>query len=790
MNIIYYPCIVINLNTHQYHMKRFDQEHLERIINSLSEEQFRRFVKEYLRVYYSTPEVDIIDGPHDGGNDAIVYKKGTQIKISIQITVQENIEKKIIEDIKKAKANVNTYQYIPNLLFFYAKTISGAKKNEYTRTAELDYGISLRIIDKKSLASAVDYYPQLADLLTELLAGVKSKQLRINSKNKIIFDMLTSSGVVNNIKSEFIRTLAQYSIFENGPQPIGNVVSYVNNQLNCNIDSAYFAELVEFYCSGLTIHEDGVCDIDKTQREKIIAIKAETSIAQEKIIKDINNICTKFGITIPSAEKIFQIICAIYNKMSDVEVGNITQGYNVAGSVEKIINNLREQIVDSNPIINASEVVQEIISATVDNEYFAKLSTTQLFTNLFKQDELEEYLSLIPKNIYLDTQILLQIICYLFVNVEYPDFQYQSARTLFKHINNSKCKISLHTSYDYVEEVCVHLWDGFAVSEIEKHIDFSAFGKSNNIFYCFFKYLSESGEKDYKSYNDFIGDLIGIDIYSVNSRQEFINTASAIVAEILAVQDFNIVELEYITPGELDKLTKEYSLIENSSKHKPYRAVLSDIKMVQYLSDVNNHINPETELADEPFFITCDSALYSYRQSYIGRYPKRLYWYIYTPLKFANRLSVMNFKPDSSALTLDLINVAEANFNSSTSNKKSFIDILAMFVGKTNENSWAIAKRIRELSDMNKDNSDNVDFSQLKPTELIESVLTKMVRYYSNPQSTFSLSELIDLIADDIYASQFDSFINDSVLCLDRGERLNFNNLDRILSDRINANHQ
>lgn len=771
-------------------MRHFDQEHLERIINSLSEEQFRRFVKEYLRLYYSTIDVDIIDGPHDGGNDAVVYKNGTQVKISIQITVQENIEKKIIEDIKKAKVNVETYHYRPELLFFYTKTISGAKKNEYIRIAELDYGIILRILDKKSLASVVDNYPKLADLLTDFLSGVKSKQLRINSKNKIIFDMLTSSGVINNIKSEFIRTLAQYFIFENGPQPIGNVVSCVNNQLNCNIDSAYFTELVKFYCSGLIIHENGVCDIDKTQREKIIAIKAETSIAQETIIKDINDICIKFEIANPSAEKIFQIICAIYNKMSDSEVENITQGYKIYGSVDKIITHLREQIMNCNPTTNANEVIQGIISATINNEYFAKLSTTQLFTNLFKLDELEEYISLIPKNIYLDTQILLQIICYLFEDVEYPDFQYQSARTLFKHINNSKCKISLHTSYDYVEEVCVHLWDGFAVSEIEKHIDFSDFGKSNNIFYCFFKYLSKSGEKDYISYNDFIEDLIGIDMYSINSRQEFIDRASAIIADILSVQDFSIVELGYISQLELDKLTKEYSLLEKSAKHKPHRAVVSDIKMVQYLSDVNNHINPKTELADEPFFITCDSSLYDYRQSYIERYPKRLYWYIYTPLKFANRLSVINFKPDSSALTLDLINVAEANFNSSTSNKKSFIDILAMFVGKTNENSWAIAKRIRELSDMNKDNSSNVDFSQIKPTELIESVLTKMVSYYSSPQSPFNLSELIDLIADDNYASQFDSFINDAVLCLDRKERLIFNNLNQILSDRINANHQ
>lgn len=770
-------------------MKYIEQEHIERQISTLSEEQFRRFIKEFLRIYYNTKEVEIIDGTNDGGNDVAVYVNKERIKKTFQITVQNSIDKKMIEEFQKAKDNVSEFGFAPQLILYYSHTISGSKKNYYEKIAEREYEIALRIYDRKSLASYVDEYHSLDSLLNTLHQVNKEKVPRIDPKNKIIFDMLTSGGVVNNIKSEFIRTVAQYFIFEKGPQPIEKVVSYVNNQLNCKIDPAYFIELVKSQNSGLMIQENGFCQINESQKERIITMKAETSFVQEGIIQNIGTICIKYRLDSPTPENIFQIISAAYNKTSDIEVDNLSsQTTATEEALTKIINNLK-RLIDAKRLATESDVIiKEILSVTVGNEYFAKLATTQLFSNLFKQNELEEYISLIPKNVYLDTQILLQLICCLFESSEYSDFQYISAKTLLKHINNSRCKIFLHTSSDYIEEVCVHLWDGYAVSEIERHLDFSEFGKSNNIFYCYYTYLTSSGIKDYDSYNDFINELIGIDMSSIKSRQEFLREAIAIVIELLSLNDIKIIDTKYLEQSELDRLTKDYSLSEKTNKQKPHRAVISDIKMVQFLSDASNHINPDTQLPDEPFFITCDSSLYSYRQTFISQYPKRLRWYIYTPLKFANRLSVMNFKPDPEALSLDLINVAEANFNaSSTNNKKPFIDILSMFVGKTNENSWAISRRIRELSKMNQDCSSNVDFSKVKQTELIETVLTSMAHHYSHIDSPFNMSQLIDLIEDDNYALQFDKFLNDSIREVERGGRIEFTSLDKVLKDRLES---
>ncbi len=47
--------------------------------------------------YWNTDEVNITDGPWDSGIDVVIIKNGEEIKRSIQITVQDNYENKLLE---------------------------------------------------------------------------------------------------------------------------------------------------------------------------------------------------------------------------------------------------------------------------------------------------------------------------------------------------------------------------------------------------------------------------------------------------------------------------------------------------------------------------------------------------------------------------------------------------------------------------------------------------------------------------------------------------------------------
>ena len=91
-------------------MKNLTNEYAN-LINALSEDNFKLFVKNYLLDYWETDEVNITDGPWDGGIDAVIIKNGKEVKRNIQITVQDNYESKLIKDIEKSKKNVANFNY-------------------------------------------------------------------------------------------------------------------------------------------------------------------------------------------------------------------------------------------------------------------------------------------------------------------------------------------------------------------------------------------------------------------------------------------------------------------------------------------------------------------------------------------------------------------------------------------------------------------------------------------------------------------------------------------------------
>ncbi len=118
--------------------------------------------------------------------------------------------------------------------------------------------------------------------------------------------------------------------------------------------------------------------------------------------------------------------------------------------------------------------------------------------------------------------------------------------------------------------------------------------------------------------------------------------------------------------------------------------------MFTVLSTSDFHINEDTGLFDEPFFITWDSSFYNMRKFFTNKYKDFSYWYIYTPMKFANRLSVMNLKLNTTCLNYDIISLAETNFSLSNESV-GFIDTLSAFFNKGNITNWELGQKLTKL---------------------------------------------------------------------------------------------
>ncbi|MFC2442871.1 MAG: hypothetical protein ACFNUO_08665, partial [Capnocytophaga ochracea] len=132
---------------------------LIKLIDSSEKNEFDKIVKTYLKEVYGFERIVVTDRKDDLGIDIRVFDYG-QSKIQYQLTIQKNntsqeknkLSSKLFEDVKKAKRNVEDYNYSNNLYFFYSHELTNKSKQDFQREALREYNINLDIIDATQIA--------------------------------------------------------------------------------------------------------------------------------------------------------------------------------------------------------------------------------------------------------------------------------------------------------------------------------------------------------------------------------------------------------------------------------------------------------------------------------------------------------------------------------------------------------------------------------------------------------------------------------------------------------------
>ena len=155
----------------------------------------------------------------------------------------------------------------------------------------------------------------------------------------------------------------------------------------------------------------------------------------------------------------------------------------------------------------------------------------------------------------------------------------------------------------------------------------------------------------------------------------------------------------------------------------------NDVLCMFYLSDQTNFVNNETGLIEEPYLLTWDTTIMPMRKRLVENY-QRTYWYIYPPLKFANRLSIMNLKLDSCNINYDIICMAETNFKASHETI-SMLDLMSKFFKKDEIGNRKLPRMLAQLKNEEKKNDYLREYSDNNHNNLpIDVVLNDIHRYY------------------------------------------------------------
>lgn len=723
------------------------QEYIQ-LVRALNCDEIRNFAKVFFLCKYKGDGITIENSIWENTYILTIIKKGIEFKRFIHIS---DISSNLNEFINANIANIEKYS--SNKVYRKLECISLTQinnKEDLITRIDLEYGITLEITDIDALGDAIEDNQDLKNILVHNSSKPISESLKLEQKDKILYDLFTTGNKIANLKNSFISSYIQYYLLELGPQSVGDLKDNLKNPLP-NLSSRAFTDAISRSIkNGLVEYKDGKYALTIDAIAQLDEMKAVTAATEERLLKQFEECLDEYGIK-DLSHNILETIIELYKAQNVCELATLNHQDNSDITERKLVSELFNSLIRKGIEIKLVDtIIQRILAIVSDSEYLSKVFATTLFTNLFNSDSLDDYLGKQKRVVFIDTQVLLQLLCVDYQDVEYGDSLYEAGRILYKQLQDSKDYISLFTTSDYVREVSNHLYEAYNLKRFVNLPYIRDFGPSKNIFYNFYLYLDESEDMGYSCFDDYIEELLNTDEQLPSGYSHFVSTSDSLVIDILNNIGITIKSIDH--PANLSVLRRDYdNLLGNHPKSNNARE--NDVLCMYYLSDQTNFINNETGLIEEPYLLTWDTTIMPMRKRLAENY-QRTYWYIYPPLKFANRLSIMNLKLNSCNINYDIICMTETNFKASHETI-SMLDIISKFFKKDEIGTRKLPRMLAQLKNEEKKDDYLREYSDKNYNNLpIDVVLNDIHRYYrklgiqyiDNISRLFEKDELSDTI--------------------------------------------
>ena len=699
------------------------QEYIQ-LVRALNCDEIRDFIKKFFLYKYKGDGITMENSLWENTYILSIIKDGVDFKRFIHISDMDDDLNMFIN------ANIaNIEKHSSNKVYRKLECISlkqiNNKENLITQT-DLEYGITLDIIDINDIGDAIEKDQNLKNILTPNSSRLSSKSLRLEQKDKILYDLFTTGNKIADLKNSFISSYIQYYLLELGAQSVGDLKDNLKNPLPNLSNRAFTDAINRSMKDGLVEFKDGKYALTSDAVAQLDEMKTVTAATEDRLLKQFEECLDEYGIK-DLSQYILQTIIELYKAQNKCELETLRHQENSDITEKKLVselfNSLTRQGIELK-LVNI--IVKKILAIVSDSEYLSKVSATTLFTNLFNSNTLDDYLGKQKRVVFIDTQVLLQLLCVDYQDVVYGDSLYEAGRILYKQIQDSKDYLSLFTTSNYVREVSNHLYEAYNLKRFVDLPYIRELGPSKNIFYNFYLYLDESEDMNYSCFDDYIEELLNTDEQLPSDYYRFVANTDSLIIEILNNIGISIKSIE--NPPSLSALRRDYDMILNNHP-KSNHARENDVLCMFYLSDQTNFVNNETGLIEEPYLLTWDTTIMPMRKRLVENY-QRTYWYIYPPLKFANRLSIMNLKLDSCNINYDIISMVETNFKASHETI-SMLDLMSKFFKKDEIGNRKLPRMLAQLKNEEKKNDYLREYSDNNHNNLpIDVVLNDIHRYY------------------------------------------------------------
>lgn len=717
-----------------------------RIIEGCEKQEFDKLVKCYLKVVEGCTKIVNTDGKDDSGLDLRVIDLFGD-KIQFQLTIQENqFEKKLDADLIKADQNIQNHGYTNKLFFFYSQRVSNKKMLALKRDAYKKYKINLELIDSNQIADLSEDYLELQKLLSQL-AELDQLQLDKELSNdkglNMLYD-LVSFGQPSNLKIQIIEAFLLHKVFNESEISKDKLFSEIKNHFKKEFENSFINNQLNRLVGEKRLkYKDSEKDmiiLTDSEKQRIEELKYSFLMEEKNLFKEVYELLTPYNLQNESnifIQEIIRLLEANYNidlqeyvsQNSENEISRLSRDFFMF---------LESKLKKEKDIQFISEKLFELCKR---NDFLQKICATKVFITKINPDKLGIYLSK-KRPIFIDTQISIYSLCYFyFKNSAFSHYFFEATRDFLNFC--SKNGLNLKISQQYVWETKDHIREAINLIPFTKLPFFEKLGKSNNALLNFYMSLvKENYFEGDMSYEEFLTD------YGFNqgmSQQDLTHKISYYLNEI------GIEECPFDKRYDLNKIKMMFDVaLFDLNRDKTSFAMNNDCIMLSYLADNDVQIHPI-----EPVFVTWDTSFFKVRNKYYSENPSSQRWHMFTPAKFIDHFSTLQFDIGIKVISREIISILHASFIDET---HSLIDSISIILNPENEIGYKYSKKLAEIRDeavFNK--SHEPELWEIKESFIvtIDDIIFKLNRHYlsdfnlfENYKEIFKKEEYFDKVID------------------------------------------
>ena len=659
---------------------------LIKLIDSSEKNEFDKIVKTYLKEVYGFERIVVTDGKDDLGIDIRVFDYG-QSKIQYQLTIQKNntsqdknkLSTKLFEDVKKAKRNVEDYNYSNNLYFFYSHELTNKLKQDFQREALREYNINLDIIDATQIAEESESNLNLQGVIFSIgdFDMSETKESLYNKDNQNLIYDLVGFGKTSDIKLDIVESYILQCLFEKGSLSLKEIADLCTEKFCSKENQRFYDNLTNrLYNQDKKIEyskETKKYSLTSKKREEVNNLIKQIRLDENYFTEQIKKILIEYK----QEEFVDEYLKLLY----ELYVENFSKRIKLSLEIEDIsLESLKFFVLKKiEKEQDSIQLLTKILQVCDDNKYLQRLCASTIFSQKVDIDDIRDKNN--GKQIYIDTTIALNLLCYYYkTDIEYDNYYYKLSKSLYDYCKENE--IQLIITNRYLWEVSSHIQEAFNLIPFTQISEFRILGGSRNVFYNFYYLLNKEGFIK-KSYIQFLDDFDFKESYTSKRINKILEKY---------FKELNIKIIDIEKTYNIDNTTK---LIGNDLsikfKYKTLFALNNDAIMLEYLGDSDIEVHNI-----KPIFITWDKTLFRILKDYFNENPNNQRWLQFTPNQFIDRYALLSFNINKETITKEMLAMLSGDI---VQNTYSLLDTLSLILNPNDKIGLEYTKRFTKMKD-------------------------------------------------------------------------------------------